>query len=483
MEEYRRKENALKRKKIIHAYAQILFLTAFLLSGCDAGNLTALFKSKIPEEKLDKICKARGGLSTPGPLYVDGYYQPSAGPLFGFEEVQTRLGKARFQFFEMDSAWVHRSNRWGQFKLTKIKGQGRYTRFYLAERGDPNCEAYEEYLEGPRDIAKTKTILRASGIYPDHCIAAINTDELLSEYGISHRNVPDSDILEVKWDIAEIKDMKSGESYAGFSEFRHCYKGRLAKGGCRGDQYYDCPVKTAKPDDDAKVIYYQTFKSTPNPILEKQLSTEEIREPVTVPVHTVTPELIEIVEGKENIKKLWFDKVLDLYMSMDAEGYAWFESRNERWNEDGTKYNSNQPQICFIRDKDRKLLKIDIGIYNPRTVQVYDFCCIRAVPNDGVYFIAWGGRSQLYEKANHFKILKYSWDGKLERITAGVLPFEFFAKHKKGKPVHFYGNLKIEKSHFYFSVFESKVLEMDGNNVLDADGTQFVKEYKFQVSR
>lgn len=340
-------------------YLFLLVITGCIVAGC---YVFGLFHNRIPKEELDKICEVRGGLSSPGPLYVDGYYLPTASPLFGFDQVRTRLSKARFQFFEMDTAWVRKSGSWGDFNDRIIKGQGRYTRFYLAERGDPNCEVYEEYLKVSRGLAKKKVMLRAYGVYPDHCIAAVKTDELKSEYGIFTREPADPDIGEVTWFIDEIKNTKTGEVHSSFSEFQHCYKGRKSNGGCRGGskETYSCPIDRKERRKDSKVIYYETFKATENPILEKNLTIEEIREPVTIETDLVDPELVGLLKGKENIKKLWRDEVLDLYKSMDGEGYAWFEYRDEPM-EDGRTHNRAIAQLCVLRDEDRKLLKIDIN--------------------------------------------------------------------------------------------------------------------------
>lgn len=109
----------------------------------------------------------------------------------------------------------------------------------------------------------------------------------------------------------------------------------------------------------------------------------------------------------------------------------------------------------MISEEDRRYLKADISIFSARKGTHYEFCCLRAIPGDGVYFIAWSGRVRDNEKAKHFKILKYSWSGKLERITAGTLPFPFITLGTpthitKGPPSHYYGKLKIGKEHYFF---------------------------------
>jgi hypothetical protein len=469
----------LKYNKLFQFGFILWGIAGSLLSGCDAGDVKALFTLRMSTEKLDKICEARGGLSSPGPLEVDGYYLPGASAAFGYEEMRLKLGGARFQFFEMDTAWVEKSGTWGEYRPARIKGNGRYTRFYIAERGNPDCSVYEKFLDETSDKAENKLYLRLYGIYPKHCIAAVKTDELKSRYGIINKIQQDPEIKEVTWDIDEIRNLKSGEVYASYSRFQHCYKGRKDNGDCRGgsEETYSCPAVKSEKSKHFKDIFYKTFKASPNPILEKRLTVEELHDPVTIPVDTVTPELIEVIEGKENLKQIWGDNVRDLYMSKEAEGYALFEERKraEVWDVNGVTHTSNQPQLCMISEEDRRYLKVDISIYNSRNNKFYDFNCLRAIPGDGVYFIAWGGRSELTEKANNFKILRYSWSGKLERITAGTLPFTFLARYSKGEPWNFYAKLRIDKGYYYFSILET----------FDSDFAvgpmQPTKEHKFRI--
>ena len=457
------------------AFRCCLVFFVILLSASGFGSAYGFFwEPDVTREQLNGICEARGGVSSPGLLFVDGYYQPSGGPLFGFEEVIRRLGKGRFQFFEMDSSWVERSYTWGDFDLRQIEGEGRYTRFYLAERGDPNCRAFEEYLGSSRGLAKKKTYLRAYGIYPKHCIAAVKTDVLRSEYGIGFRRMQDPEIPEVSWAIDEVKRMSTGERYAGSSSFRYCLKGEKKNGRCRGDRedIYSCPSREKKTEN-FETIYYQTLKATPNPILERQLTEVDIREPSTVEVERVIPELLEVIEGKDNIPKLYGDEVLDLYQSMDAEGYAWFDYRNDIMK-DGRTHNNAIPLLCIINEQKRKMLKIDITCLGPpRSRGWYDLCCIRAIPEDGIYFLAWGGRQEPREKANNFKILKYSWGGQLEKVVAGVLPFEFVTDKEH---LHYYAKLKIQKGQYLFSIFD--VMRED-DLIPDIHPS---KEYKFRIT-
>lgn len=459
-------ETFLKYTKVSSFSLLVLLMFVLLLSGCDQINLISLFSHKKAKEKLDKICEARGGLSSPGPLVVDGYYLPTAGPMFGVGGVLRRLGAERFKYLEMNADWVEKAFSWNDLNPTRIKGKGKYIRFYLADLGDPNCRAYDYYLKNNRGLAGRKLMLRVDGIYPDHCVGAVRTDELKSTYKIGFHQEKDPDLRKVTWGIDEIGNIKTGKSYAEFRAFRYNY--------IRGGSYI-CPAPKSEKFKDRDKIYHEILKATPNLALKKKLKVEEIRDPVTVLEDTVSPELIEVVEGKENIKALIFDEVLDLYMSKDAEGLAFFDKRQERWQENGTFYNSDQPQLCVIREEDRRFLKIDISIYDPKKVKTYDFCCLQAIPGDGIYFIATGTRGGHTEKANHFKILKYSWSGKLERISSGGLPIPFSSKYDLGRPRDFYGKLKIGKGYYYFSILET----LDQH--LSDGAMQPTKEYKFRV--
>lgn len=461
------------RKIILYLVASFL---PFFMCGCDT--VTQVFYPEVPKETLDKICEARGGLDSPGPLYVDGYYQPLSGPMFGYGQVEIRLTKARFQYFEMDSDGVKKGFNWSDYNVSKIKGSGRYTRFYVAELGDPNCEAFKDYFRFSHKRAEKKLRLRAYGLYPDHCIAAIRTDERKSKYGLSLRKFQDPELPELTWRSTEVRELPSDKIYASNREFTFCRQGRKKNGKCRGGRKnkYTCPSAWQDANKNSDAIYYETFKSTPNSILEKTLTTINVWEPVSIDIDWVEPELVEVLEGKENIKKLINDEVLDLYMSKDAEGYAYFSSRRLPWEVD-PKRDVDQKQLWAIRQEDRSLLKIDVGIENPHDLKkgFFNYCCIRAIPGDGIYFIAWGGRNERYIEANHFRILRYNWDGKLTKMTAGTLPFTFITE---GDPYQFYGKLKIEKGYYSFSVLETFKKDKSGGRSLHPS-----KEYRFRVPR
>lgn len=118
-------------------------------------------------------------------------------------------------------------------------------------------------------------------------------------------------------------------------------------------------------------------------------------------------------------------------------------------------------------------MKVDIVNSDSKLKQYYDYCCLRA-EDDGVYFIAWGGRQEHTEKAGNFKIIKYSWDGVPEKILAGTLPFEF---EVTGGSRHFYANLLIEKDYCYFSVYKFDADDfLYGPNVV-----QPIYDYRFCV--
>ncbi|WP_163336237.1 hypothetical protein [Desulfopila sp. IMCC35008] len=440
-----------------------ILVACLLLGFCGATfyynffDIKTLVGLSLKPEELEEICEARGGLDSPGPIAVDGYYQESASPLFGTEEVMARLGKRRFQFLEMDSDWVKSNHTWGKFNLKKVQGKGKYFRFYLAHRGDPNCEAYEEYIGDQYDSAKSKLFLRSYGIYPESCFAAIMTDERKSKYGFAHYNVEDSENPKVSWNVLSFQDLETGEDQSRYNSFTYCYAGVNSEGYCRGwgqNRSFSCRPKVEGYNNPTNSVYRGSFKATPNPYLKKKLVTKEIHGPFDIKETRVVPELIEKIGGERNIPRVRGDAVKDWYDCIEMDGYGHFSERAVSWEEGDKKYKSLQPQIVFINDSGRKLLKTDIDFADPRKRKSYDYCCLRA-EKDGVYFIAWGGRQELTEKANNFKIIKYSWDGVPEKILAGTLPFQF---QVSGGSYHAYANLRIEKNYIYFPYIRCRMM-------------------------
>lgn len=194
---------------------------------CSAGFFSS--QPDITREQLDEICEKRGGYRSPGRLYVDGYHYPSASPMFGIDQVLNLLGRSRFQYLEMDSAWVKKSYSWYPYKITKIKGNGKYIRFYTTDRGDENCEAFEEFLKKVQRPSKEKLLLRASGIYPNHCVAAIKTNDLKSEYTFHVSRLRDPELPEVNWRSTSVTAIDTGEQYASYNEFAYCFEGKDKK--------------------------------------------------------------------------------------------------------------------------------------------------------------------------------------------------------------------------------------------------------------
>ncbi len=346
----------------------------FCLCGCELGDITSLFTPRIPEERLSEICEAQGGLKSPGRLAVDGYYQASSSPMFGTEQIIGKLGKNRFQFIEMDTAWVNENNSWGEFNLKKVKGKGKYTRFYLAKRGDPNCEAYEGYIGDARRSAKKKISLRAYGIYPESCVAAIRTDERKGKYRVMGYYKEDSAYPEIIWEVSAVKDLETGENYASYSQFKYCYKGRKKNGSCRGvsKDIFMCKPTVEPYDNPTSSIYNFTLEGTPNPYLKKKLVTKEIHGPFDVPETPVVPELMEKIGGERNIPRVLWDDVRDWYMSREKEGYGYFGARNVSWQENDKRFTSSQYQLLFINDIDRIFYKADITVSRPKLRRYYD---------------------------------------------------------------------------------------------------------------
>ncbi len=459
---------------------------AFLPLSCQADFLDFLgITSGLEEEELQKICDARAGFESPGPISADGYYQPGASGLYGIDEIIYELGKGRFQYVEMDSKWVDNVHTWWPFTILSAKGNGRYTRFYLSKRGDPNCEAYESYVTRESWRSKAKAQLRVHGIYPDNCIAVVKTDTLKSKYKRAARTEDDTEIENLIWRRHEVTEQATGKVYASYKSFRYCFRGKDEDGSCRGGpgKTFRCRPKVEGYQNPTEAIYYGTIRNTPNPILKKRLEHINVREPFTLKPQLVTPELVEVLEGKENIEPLTEDEAGDFFKPIDFEGYAWFGRRDYRHRyshsdpyprngyKEGQMISHQVDQINIINDKKRILYKTDIPFATTILGGYYHFCCIRAIEGDGIYFIAYP--KNIHKKKlpySHFSIAKFSWEGKLERLIEGDLPFEYILR---GEPHHRYGKMRIDKDYFYFSVL---VYNSEPN-----DDFYLTKEYVFRV--
>lgn len=173
----------------------------------------------------------------------------------------------------MDSEWVESNHTWGKFNLKKVKGEGKYFRFYLAHRGDRNCEAYEEFIGDPYHSAKQKLNLRASGIYPESCVVAVKTNERRSQYAISFSHEQDRELPKVTWNVLSLKNLKSGEIHSRYNSFVHCYRGRDSKGQCRGwggDTAFSCRPEVEGLNNPTYSIYRRSMQATANPYLKKK---------------------------------------------------------------------------------------------------------------------------------------------------------------------------------------------------------------------
>lgn len=407
--------------------------------------------SEETRDKVKAICEERGGLNKPpGRLYVDGYYLERTSPMFGVDQMMKILTHNRFQFLEMDSDWVKKHGSWWPFDRYKIKGTGKYIRFYIAKAGDENCAAYENYIKEER--SKTICFLRAYGLYPDSCVAAVKTDSLKSEYGIYVDYENDLEMEDIRWHHSSIRENTTGKIYAGFKSFNYCWKGRKESGSCRGgsSQRYDCYKDRPGVDkmETSFVIYNDTLRSTPNPLLKKRLEFVDIRKPIKVPINHVTPELLETVTDRSKIEVLDGDAYFDLYKPTDPEGRVWFENRHVKWEENGEGHVARQPLLVIIDDSKRKILKVDINVGNKKGHRGYEFSNLRAIEGDAIYFIA---RKMLH--GEHFWIMRYSWQGELLRVTVGKLPFPLQVTDEYQR---WYAHLDIFDSEYRFSLLDAR---------------------------
>ena len=281
-------------------------------------------------------------------------------------------------------------------------------------------------------------------------------------------------------------EIATGKVHASYNSFRYCYRGKEDDDSCRGgrSKTFTCRPKVEGYKNPTDSIYFGTVQSTPNPLLKKRLEHIDVREPFTVKPQLVTPELVEVLEGKENIEPLKKDEVMDLFKSIDTEGYAWFGMRDYRHTyshsdpfprkgyKEGQIIHHKADQIYIINDEKRVLYKADIPFATTYLGGRYHFCCIRAIEGDGIYFIAYP--QNIHKKKlpyNHFSIAKFSWEGKLVQLVEGDLPFEFILR---GEPHHEYGKLRIDKDCYNFSVLVDK-----GDS--SVRWFQPIKEYIFRV--
>ncbi len=419
---------------------------------------------RVEAKELFRICADRGGLQGryQERLSVDGYYLPRTSPMFGIDQIVNILVRERYQFFEMDTAWVKRHGGWSPFSRRLIGGKGKYIRFYITKAGDENCTAYRDYVQFQGN--KTKTFLRANGLYPESCMAAVKTDTLKSTYGIIVTLEQDREKKEIEWEYDAIRNLSTGDIYASYQSFTHCWQGRKKNGSCRGGsgKRYRCPDDLGKRLDICKksgAIYYCIFKSTPNPHLKKRLTLIDINEPIPVPIHYVTPELLETVTDKTKIKELKGDEYFDLYRPFDREGRVWFEKKRAHWVEGDEKHSTQYLQLAILNDTERKLLQVDIHLgkkgmqLHPKVegkVSVFDnFGNLRAIPGDAIYFILTPSVNS--KNNNKFFIMRYSWQGKLLRITAGDMPFPIIKKNEYQRR---YAHLQVLEDEYRFSVLD-----------------------------
>lgn len=457
----------------------LLFLMCFSL--VVAGNLPvyAGFFSleRLPSRRqVLEACEKRGGLKSPGPLYVEGFYFGALQDYgSGFARIEEIIGDQRLNFIEVKASSVFKDSRRRVYRASKIRGTGKYVRFYLAERDDPDCAAYYALNGGDHDSMSSGSMyhLRKDGIYPNLCIAAIRTDELKSQYRAkSLYDVPDPEVEGLSWYREELVNFKTGEVHSSYNAFRHCLNGKKSNGKCKDGAIQRCPLLAKTPEgsrqqaEDLRAIPRYIVKGKDSK-LDKELEVIEISSPPAVEEDYVEPELVEVIEGRENIPPLlWWD-------ARDMSGYWYDDNGYATFIKGGPPFDINA-----IRESDRKLLKIDIKLpltdakYEKVGRSSYSYCCLRTIQNDGIYFIAWGGGHENVEKANNFKVVKYNWDGQVEKITAGSVPLSMKNKNKVGQ---YFSKLKIEPDYYTFSVVEIH----DHYNYPNRKFPQ--KEYKFRV--
>ncbi len=286
----------------------------------------------------------------------------------------------------------------------------------------------------------------------------------------------------ITWQRFAIKNLDTNEVYASYNTFTHCYNGKNKSGYCRSSNTapFKCPQYEARRrNDEIDAIRRSIFKSNPGiSILPPKLVIQEVRDPNYVDEKVAVPELLEVVEGMENIERIYGDEVQDLFSSRDVEGRAWFNSRSQM-DENRKRYGPRLKVLKIINEQTGKLYEVDILFPDPKRKpglgsNAWSYCCIRAIPGDGIYFIVWGGRNARSAEPEEFKIIKYSWQGKQERITAAVLPIKYFTGHQ-GRVSSYFANLSVDTDRYYFSIYEVNHAHKSGRVMLPE------KEYKFQI--